>query len=150
MICCVSIHFESVKRVSSRDGFAAWGGVASGVFVAVVVVGFAAEGFFAVAALGVADFAAAAGFFAAGFTTVAGEDCIGVANAAVTLNVKVDAIINGPHAITNFRILSIERLFVCRSLIMCEPLCLRDGIFGDGKIRCHEINQATVKKIGSL
>ena len=135
MICCVSIHLESVSRVSSRDGFAAWGGVASGVFVAVVVVGFATEGFFGVVVVvDVGDFAVAAGFFVTGFTAGVWEDCIGVASAGGTLSTKIAASNIGPLAITSFKNLSKQRLWFWRSLIMCEALCVMLEIHSTGAL----------------
>ena len=137
MICCVSIHLESVSRVSSRVGFAAWGGVASGVFAAVVDDDFVAEGFFGVVVVvvvEVGDFGGAtAGFFVTGFTAGAWEDCIGVASAGGTLSTKIAASSIGLFAIASFRILSKQRLWFWRSLIMCEALCVMLQIHSTGE-----------------
>jgi hypothetical protein len=110
--------------------------VASGVFVAVVVVGFAAEGFFeVVVVVDVGDFGgAAAGFFATGFTAGAWEDCIGFASAGGTLSTKIAASNIGPLAITSFKNLSKQRLWFWRSLIMCEALCVMLEIHSTGAL----------------
>ena len=136
MICCVSIHLESVSRVSSRVGFAAWGGVASGVFAAVVDDDFVAEGFFGVAVVvEVGDFGgAAAGFFVTGFTAGAWEDCIGVASAGGTLSTKIAASNIRLLAIKSFKNLSKQRLWFWRSLIMCEALCVMLQIHSTGAL----------------
>jgi hypothetical protein len=104
--------------------------------VAVVVVGFVVEGFFGVAVVvEVGDFGgAAAGFFATGFTAGAWEDCIGVASAGGTLSTKIAASNIGLFAIASFRILSKQRLWFWRSLIMCEALCVMLQIHSTGAL----------------
>ena len=103
--------------------------------MAVVVVVFAAEGFFGVVvAVDVGDFGEATGFFATGFTAGAWEDCIGVASAGGTLSAKVAASSNGPLAIASFRILSKQRLWFWISLIMCEALCVMLQIQSTGTL----------------
>jgi hypothetical protein len=118
--------------------------VASGVFVAVVVVGFAAEGFFGVV-VDVGDFAVAAGFFVTGFTAGAWEDCTGIARAGSTLSTKVAASSIGPLAIASFRILSKQRLWFWRSLIMCKALCVMLQIHSTGGFPQPRIQDWTIR-----
>ena len=103
--------------------------------MAVVVVGFAAEGFFGVVVVvDVGDFAvAAAGFFVTGFTAGVWEDCIGVASAGGTLSTKIAASNIRLLAITSFKNLSKQRLWFWRSLIMCEALCVMLQIHSTGE-----------------
>ena len=110
--------------------------MASGVFVAVVVVDFVVEGFVGVAVVvEVGDFGgAAAGFFVTGFTAGAWEDCIGVASAGDTLSTKIAASSIGLFAKTSFKNLSKQRLWFWRSLIMCEALCVMLEIQSTGTL----------------
>ena len=103
--------------------------------MAVVVVVFAAEGFFGVVVVvDVGDFGGATGFFATGFTAGTWEDCRGVASAGGTLSAKVAASSIGPLAIASFRILSKQRLWFWISLIMCEALCVMLQIQSTGTL----------------